>query len=173
MSDDNKDKVAGAPPEPGAVNLLARLPWLRQLPTTQELKQLKFEASWNPDAAAQLQALVKEITDLKAACDADNHYLFNPTHIMERGEEIVGCASIGAMPMVNVWMDSKKIRNRESATLMNMVENAAWQSGFKTIALPCWKHSPLRPFMESAGGYSYFGETGLFIKDLNRRKANA
>ena len=170
MNTDETKQDAATPVPPR--DLLGRLPWLRSLPTTQELKQLKYESTWNPAAAEQLKGLVQELTALKAACDADSHYLFNPTHIMERGEEIVGCASIGAMPMVNVWMHSKKIRNRESAGLMNMVENAAWQSGFKTIALPCWKHSPLRPFMESAGGYSYFGETGLFIKDLNRRKAN-
>jgi hypothetical protein len=152
--------------QPDKVDLLARLPWLRRLPTQQELKQLKFESSWNPAAATQLKLLVARLSELKDACAADDHVLFQPTHIMETGSDIIGSASIGAIPMVNLWLDSKKVKPRESAMLVNMVENTAAGMGFATICLPCWKSSPLRPFMERGGGYNYFGETGLFLKDL-------
>jgi hypothetical protein len=149
-------------------DLLERLPWLRRLPTQQDLKQLKFESSWNPEAAKMLEALVTRLKDLQAAAKADDHILFHPTHIAERGpeKEILGYATIGAIPLVNVWFDSKRVKGRESATLMNMVENEAQRAGHHTICVPCWASSPLRPMIEKGLGYSYFGEAGLFLKTL-------
>jgi hypothetical protein len=167
---------------PRGEDLLARLPWLRRLPSEQDLKQLKFEASWSPAAQVQLNALVARLKELQAAAAADEHAMFHPTHIAERGAspspgtqglgsaggpaEILGFASMGAIPLVNVWFDRQKCKGRDSLTLFNMVENEAARAGFRTICVPCTVKSPLRPIIEKGLGYSYFGETGLFLKIL-------
>lgn len=147
-------------------DLMAKLPWLKRLPTQAELKQLKFEASWNAEAKQLLDTLVRELNQLGEEAKADDHVLFFPTDIAKRGDETLGYASIGALPMVNVWFHTQKVKGRDSATLMNMVEYAAKQRGFNTICVPCWKSSPLREAIEKWLGYSYFGETGLFVKTL-------
>jgi hypothetical protein len=126
-------------------------PWLRRLNYDQ-----------SPQAREQL---AKDLAGLRAEAKDDHHDVMAPTHIVEQDGKIIGYASIGAIPMVNLWLSSKQQRPRDAMSLLNMVENAAAAGGFQVICVPCGDVSPFRKLMNRFG-YNYLMESGFFTKKL-------
>lgn len=111
---------------------------------------------------------VKRIEDIQAvaaAAAADAHQVIAPTDMVLRGEQVVGYASIGRVPMVHTWVDSRHVRPRESFMLLNFGESIASRQGHESIIVPCWEGSPFSPLMERMG-YSKLGTTTLWVKGL-------
>src|SRR5262245_39589183 len=106
-----------------------------------------------------------EILALQEVADVDGHGVIAPSHLVMKGKDIVGYASIAQVPMVFCWVDSKRVRARESFHLLNTVEQVAGAIGNAAICLPCTEASPFRPYMAGLG-YDQFGEAGFFLKRL-------
>lgn len=111
---------------------------------------------------------VRNADDLKAvaqAAAADNHKVIAPTQMVMRGDAVVGYASIGAIPLVHTWVDSRRVRARESFGLLNFAENLVANSGVGSLIVPCWEGSPFSPLMERMG-YRKLGTTTLWVKGV-------
>lgn len=106
-----------------------------------------------------------DLAALDAAAKADNHIVVAPTHLVLKDNQIAGYVSLGAIPMVLVWMDTKQAKVRDSICLLNFIENMAVNGGAKHLSLPCVTSSPFRPFMERVGFVSC-GQHDLLIKPL-------
>lgn len=103
---------------------------------------------------------VKKLLDLARE---DEHTVLFPTHLVTKHGEIVGYGSINAMPMVNVWLHSRKVKARDSLHLLNIAENIAANTGLKSFVMPCSQHSPFHPHMEKLG-FNRLGYAELCIK---------
>ncbi|CAK0765725.1 conserved hypothetical protein [Gammaproteobacteria bacterium] len=107
-----------------------------------------------------------EFEALQRAAAADNHTVVGATHIIKRGSEIVGYGGISSLACLHVWVDSKRVRARESLDLLNLGENlAAGLTGQKTLLVPCANNSPFRPLLPRLG-YGFLGESGFFVRDV-------
>lgn len=100
----------------------------------------------------------EEIAGLKAAMAADGHTQYwNPSELIIRGQtsevrgQIIGCASIGTIPFVNVWLDSQRVKARQTVRIISRLEEIALGRGFTLVAVPCAESSPLFGCMERFG----------------------
>lgn len=134
------DKVSDKVNVPDA-GILDKLPWLMPIQHQDQIDELK-------EAAAQ-----------------DHHNIIAPSHVAVRGGEIVGYVSLAVVPLVVAWMDSRKVRARESLGILNTVENILAQQNRNVICMPCAEKSPFRPYMRGLG-YIHGGESGYFFKTL-------
>jgi hypothetical protein len=112
--------------------ILDRFPFLKTLETQEE-----FEA-------------------LAAAAKEDNHFgLIAPTHIVVRqsdaGQEVVGCASLGAVHCCHSWLHSQKVKPRETVMMMSLFDQVAKARGVELVVAPVQAGSPLYPCMEHWG----------------------
>jgi hypothetical protein len=152
MSDPNDNPTLDGQPVAATDDALKRSqPWLRRL-------------NYDPSPAAREQ-LARDLAQLKAEAKDDAHDVMAATHVVEQDGKIIGYASIGAIPMVNLWLSSKKQRPRDAMSLLNMVENAAANMGLQVICVPCGNISPFRKLMNRFG-YNYLMESGFFTKKL-------
>lgn len=121
------------------------------------------------DLLPQLRRVTaQDLEALRAVAAADDHQVVAPTHVAVRRqpdgtETIVGYASIGAIMLVNCWVDSRQVRARESASLLNVVENIAAEKGAQAIALPVAEQSPFYPHIERLG-YTPLGWASYNVK---------
>jgi hypothetical protein len=107
---------------------------------------------------------VEELKEVARVAKEDGHGVIAATHLIQKQGEVVGYASIGAMPVVFTWLHSKKVKARETVALLNTAEAlAAANSG--VVCVPCMRTSPLFGFMEKFG-YKLGGDYGLFFKRL-------
>jgi hypothetical protein len=112
----------------------------------------------------------EEFAALRAAAAADNHVVVDPTHVLKRGRgasaEMVGYAGIQHLACLHVWVDSRRVRARESLELLNLGENlAAGLTGQRKLLVPCSAESPFRPLLPRLG-YQFLGESGFFVKEV-------
>lgn len=113
----------------------------------------------------------EDLARLIEASAQDNHRPICPTHLLEREGEILGYASIGCVPMVFCWVDSRKVRARQSFALLAQAEQlAAAYAPVNVICVPCTAESPFAPFMGRLG-YHQLGEAMFLVKNL-KAKAN-
>jgi len=121
---------------------LQQMPWLRQIQSEHEM------------------ALLME------AARADGHGVISATHLVQKDGELVGYASIGAVPLLFTWLHTKKVRARETLGLLNTVEAVAAGKGARLVCMPCEESSPLFKYMESFGCTPAGGPYRLFYKRL-------
>ena len=94
---------------------------------------------------------------------ADDHIVLFPTHVVEKNGEIVGYLSIGAIPIVNLWMDSKRVKSTDSIAVIGQLDAIMDDSGTPTYYMPCSENSPYHPYMERAGFQAAL-KTNLYVK---------
>lgn len=102
---------------------------------------------------------------LGAAAQADNHLCIAPTHVMVRGEEIIGYLSIGGMPVVQAWFDSKSGHVLDSLKMIEMGEAIFDSQGGKQYMIAVSESSPFAPHMERLG-FKPVMQTVLWHKQL-------
>jgi hypothetical protein len=97
-----------------------------------------------------------------AAARADNDSIIHPSHLLERGGEIIGAASMAVVPLVMVWNDSRKISARDSLHLTRIYDAHMEAKGFKNFVMACNRRSPYNPHMKKLG-YLPVWETEIFV----------
>lgn len=106
-----------------------------------------------------------QLAELVSVAAEDAHTVIAPSHLVTRGQEIVGYASVGAIPMLHVWLKRGAVRPRESLMLLNLGEGLLAGKGHGNVIVPCWDGSPFAPYMERLG-FSKLGATTLYTKGL-------
>ena len=100
---------------------------------------------------------------LNEAALADNHAVIAPTHVVLRGDKIVGYGSVGGMPMMVLWVKSGEVKARESMHLLATGEAIAASLGMKQICVPVVPKSPFYELMPQLG-YTQLGEARFNVK---------
>lgn len=98
-----------------------------------------------------VQADASMMDELQKNAAADNHGVLQSTHVIKKNGEIVGFLSIGAIPTVHMWMDSKKTGVKDSIVMEKFFMNECKKNGAKFVVVPVPSHSPYAPLMEKAG----------------------
>jgi|TARA_Y100000004_G_scaffold83885_1_gene94147 hypothetical protein len=83
------------------------------------------------------------------ACHNDDDDLFDATHAVMKGQEIVGAFAL-MVPMVNWWM-RKDSSSRESFTVSRCMETLLANEGIDSFVMPCNEESPYYKNMERIG----------------------
>jgi len=112
----------------------------------------------------RLRKIVDQAERLKVyeAARADNDGIDHATHVWTRGGEIVGAASMAAVPIILGWHRSDKISARESFHIFRIYESVMDQMGFPRYWTLVNKASPYRDHMEKFG-FKAIWETKLFV----------
>lgn len=103
---------------------------------------------------------------LAAAAARDQHVAIAPTHLIERAGQIVGYASLGGAPLLNVWMDSQHCRAGDSVRMLETAEALLADKGVQLYLMACAEESPFAPHMERLG-FRKLGKTVLWAKQTN------
>ncbi len=109
-------------------------------------------------------ARTSDLEVLQKLTAADKHALIAPSHVVERGNYIIGYLSVGVVPNVLIWMDSTRANIRDSMAVMNFYENAIIDRGCQQVIVPCNDKSPFRPYIENVGYVDL--NVGMFMKQL-------
>ncbi len=104
-----------------------------------------------------------ELPELRERAAQDDHVALWPTHVVEKDGEIVGYLSIGAIPIVNVWMDSRQLGPRDSLSVLGQLDAVMDYAGQPTYFMPCDAASPFHPVMEKLG-FGSLMETEIFVR---------
>lgn len=107
---------------------------------------------------------------LLEAAHADDHNVISPTHVMwkpapDGGEEIVGYASVNAMPILGWWLDRNKGTARDTLTMREAVDQLFVEQGHPIYFTSLASNSPYRPFMARLG-CKHYSWAEVFIRDL-------
>lgn len=116
----------------------------------------------NQQEAQALQVLVE---DLVNAAARDNHTVLGATHVMVRGERVVGYLSLGGQMTVQCWFHSAIKNPRHSKDMIRHAETLMRNSGVKNYVVCCAAESPFTPNMERLG-FTKLGATVLWQKSL-------
>jgi len=106
----------------------------------------------------------EQVQELVQAAAADHHIVIAPSHLAMKEGEVVGYASIGSIPLFNVWLDSRKVQALDSLRLLKNAEAMARQMGVRQYLMPCAHTSPFHPHMER------LGFTRLGFSELNWKR---
>lgn len=113
-----------------------------------------------------VKADATNITAAHKAAALDKHGTIGITDVVLKNKEVIGHVSLAGVPMVLVWLDTQKVKGRDSLYVMNFLENMAQRCGWKTICVPCVKNSPILPYLEKVGYKKEPQDVSLFIKEL-------
>lgn len=119
---------------------------------------LPFRAQSADDMQAQIQRL-------KDAAACDQHCVIAPSHVMVKGEKLLGYLSLGALPNVHAWFDSKHPHALDSLKMIETGEAILRDKGVQAYSLLCAEESPFTPHLERLG-FSKLGATVLYLKRL-------
>ena len=119
-----------------------------------------------PRNAAEAAALPARLQALAAAAATDAHLVLGPTHVMLAGDKIIGYLSLGGMPTVQAWFDSKHPHAATSLKLIEHGETVLREQGIEQCALCCAENSPFTPHLERLG-FTKLGTTVLWHKTFN------
>ena len=105
------------------------------------------------------------LKELSEAAAADNHVVLGPTHLVVRGDKIVGYGSLGGLVTLHVWLDSKSVHAGDSVRMLETAEALLADKGAGAVLMPCAENSPFAPHMERLG-FKKLGATVLWIKAI-------
>ena len=130
-----------------------------------QLNQRAVLVPLKPRTPEEAQAFPVRLQALQAKAAADQHPVIAPTHIMMKGEEIIGYLSLGGMPVVQAWFDSRHKHPADSLKMIEHGETIFREQGVRVFAICCADNSPFQPHMERLG-FSLLGTTQLWVKNL-------
>lgn len=117
----------------------------------------------------------EQLEQVKIAAAFDGHAnMLLPSHALLKDGKIVGCTSLGNVVLSNSWLcqDSQKLRPRDTVECFRQVEQVARAIGYRAIAVPVPKSSPMHGLMVSRFHYQDAGEMTLFVKMLLSHRLN-
>jgi len=105
----------------------------------------------------ETQTLVRE------AAAKDGHSCFGASHAVFKNGEIVGWASLAMLPVVCCWLDTEKVKARDTLQALNLAEHDLKARGIKEYVMLCAEDSPLYDAMPTMG-FERKGPTVMFTK---------
>lgn len=60
-----------------------------------------------------------------------------PTHLFERDGQVVGYASVAAIPILMGWLHDDRITSAEARACFEAAERQAAEQGYKYLVMPC------------------------------------
>lgn len=93
----------------------------------------------------------EQVRRLVEAAAADHHQCLAPTHVMVRGDQIIGYLSLGGLPTVQAWFDSATGHVLDSLKMIEMGEAVLASQGAGAYAVCVSKDSPFFPHMQRLG----------------------
>lgn len=112
--------------------------------------------------AAQLPQLLGQLQQQAAA---DNHAVLSPTHVMMKGDKIIGYMSLGGLPTVQAWFDSTHKHAADSLKMIEHAETVMREQGVRVYAVCCADSSPFNPHMQRLG-FRFLGTTQVWAKEI-------
>lgn len=82
---------------------------------------------------------------------ADDHAFAFATHAVIKDGDIAGAWSLGAVPLVLVWHDRKRMGAADSLSIHKQVQAVMRDRGTPVYMVPCNPDSPLHPYMQRVG----------------------
>lgn len=119
----------------------------------------------NPTNADEEKQLSERLAALNEGAAADQHVAIAPTHLVMKGEQVVGYGSLGGMPTMHVWMDTRHTNALDSVRMLEHAEVAWREKGVRHVLVPCSENSPFAPHMERLG-FRRLGPTVLYVKEI-------
>ena len=83
-----------------------------------------------------------------------------PTHVVKKGEEIVGAFCLYS-PTVYWWMHTQKVKVRDSQSIFQTMSALLANDGVVNFILPCEPESPYFPILSKR--LFHLDDVGLFI----------
>jgi hypothetical protein len=119
------------------------------------------------------QAMMELITcqlqtdEAHAAALADGHGTISPTHLVrDQSNNIIGCVSVGAVPLLFMWMDTRRALSFQSHRTLKESEEISVKAGHKQICLPCSLTSPFHKLLPRLGYQPLTPIMQLHVKNL-------
>jgi hypothetical protein len=113
---------------------------------------------------------LRDVVDLQEHAKADRHEVIAPTHVFVKRGELVGYASVGVVPLMLPWFDTKRCKAADSLYFINVMENLAAElmppRAKGIICVPVMQGSPFEPFIGKLG-YINAGQATLALKKVS------
>lgn len=106
-----------------------------------------------------------DLEPLALATAHDNHVLIRPTHVLIDNGEFRGYASVGVVPTVIFWVDSKNGNGRCVSKLWRTVNEELLVNGATMALFPCQVDSPLRGLLKNRS-HASFNNVEMFIRKI-------
>lgn len=129
------------------------------------LAQRPVLVSLKPRDQAEAAALPGKLAALTAKAEADAHDVVAPTHLMVKGNDIIGYLSLGGLPMVQAWFDSHHKHAGDSLKMIEHGETVLREQGHRAFGICCMEASPFTPHMERLG-FRKLGVTTVWVKAI-------
>lgn len=111
---------------------------------------------------------LRERVKLASAWDGHPNMLL-PTHCMRKGDDIVGCTSLGACLFAHTWLHTEKLRGFDAVRAMRDIELVARSVGWQGMVVVSPPDSG--PFRHMADfGYQNLGNLSLWFKGLQPKE---
>lgn len=81
----------------------------------------------------------------------NGHLLIQPTHYIQKNQELIGAFNLARLPVCNFWMHTERAQIRDSLIAMNVGENLLAAQNQEILTVLCTKDSPFRSLIERLG----------------------
>lgn len=102
---------------------------------------------------------------LRLAAEEDEHKVFFPSHSIEKEGELVGYIGLNSMPLLRMWMHTRKMTTRDCVMAMAVAENMLRASGVASMGCLISRESPFLPVVGKLG-WTAVGESVVHLKSL-------
>lgn len=151
--------------EPSHSDGVLRLNGGRPIAGLSQLAQRAVLVPLRARTPAEAQQLEGRIRQLQTQANAEQHPVLAPTHVMMKGDEIVGYLSLAGLPMVQAWFDSQHKVASDSLKMIEHGETIFREQGVQAFGLCCAEESPFTPHLERLG-FRKLGATVVWLKNL-------
>ena len=111
------------------------------------------------------QETIKEVCD---AAKENGEAIFFPSHYAVEKGEIIGAFALET-PTANWWMNTEKVRRRQSLQMFDAMEALQADRGNNVYFMPCLESSPYFKLMTSSGKYIKLPEPMfLFVRNIRK-----
>lgn len=110
---------------------------------------------------------LEQVAALTVEANKDKHNPAWPSHLLMRGDKIVGYLSLNLPPTCHAWLHTSEVSARDTfTTVFPAVENMLRMLGHKEMIYLTGNESNLTPFAHKIG-FTHVGSTNIFHKNLN------
>lgn len=108
-------------------------------------------------------ATPEDVGQIEKAAKEDGCGLLYPTHVVQKNKKVAGFISLGVVPMVGLWLDSKEIKARDTVNVCSFIDDAMAHRNVLTYAIPLHYGSKFTQHLSELGCIPV-GQHSLFFK---------